>query len=599
MLTFGPGALIEGKNGPRMIPSLNHGLGRLFSSQIFDRFAIDDSRLRIALKNLKGSDARVLSLPSNASLHKGDFDGIYATYIFPVWRICHGRRGQHPSILYDGWENEGACPICNSDLESTAVRFVAACVDGHLDDVDWHYAVHRARKDRESCYTKYYYWRAGGSGLADIEIECHDCGTKVNMGEVYSTDFRCSGRLPEREIPIFSGRPPPFYSTPRRPNEKNCQQGMKVIQRQSTSLRSAETMTLLTIPEYDSTLSHIIQKDMVFATLNTILTSPPVVQKTMGVDEIINWIKNALSASPAKIANESIDEILSSIRQDGVERFRDLFNSLYDSSKSFDDCFYEEFASLLAGPRTTENFSMSSPETIPFEVGIIRTRLDVYPIERIRTVTAQTSYIRQPYSKKEGDPNPVSSATYLDRQFWYPGYEGLGEALFITFHDRQIPDFSNRHAHNDWKDMRSAKSNNRRPTLYDHIPTTASFVWLHTLAHAIIRALSLQSGYSSASLRERIYVDKDCRNGGFLIYVTSSGEDGGMGGLVSLAYEFGDIMRMALDGIRYCSNDPLCFETRKTARRVNGAACYSCLLLSETSCEHRNMKLDRHMIIGD
>jgi len=124
-------------------------------------------------------------------------------------------------------------------------------------------------------------------------------------------------------------------------------------------------------------------------------------------------------------------------------------------------------------------------------------------------------------------------------------------------------------------------------------------VWLHTLSHALIMAISLHSGYSSASLRERVYIDRDADNGGILIYTTSPGEDGSMGGLVGAVDIFEEILERASGRIGLCSNDPLCAEVRKTPERINGAACHSCLLISETSCEHRNMWLDRHIILGD
>jgi len=125
------------------------------------------------------------------------------------------------------------------------------------------------------------------------------------------------------------------------------------------------------------------------------------------------------------------------------------------------------------------------------------------------------------------------------------------------------------------------------------------FVWLHTLSHAIIKALSAHAGYSAAALRERIYIDRKAENGGILIYTTSLGEDGGMGGLVETADKFETILRLATGSIRICSNDPLCSEVRRKPEMTNGAACYSCIFVSETSCEHRNMFLDRHLVAGD
>ena len=47
------------------------------------------------------------------------------------------------------------------------------------------------------------------------------------------------------------------------------------------------------------------------------------------------------------------------------------------------------------------------------------------------------------------------------------------------------------------------------------------------------------------------------------------------------------------------SNDPVCLETKKQALKdLNGAACYSCCLLQETSYKHNNTLLDIKFLFG-
>ena len=67
------------------------------------------------------------------------------------------------------------------------------------------------------------------------------------------------------------------------------------------------------------------------------------------------------------------------------------------------------------------------------------------------------------------------------------------------------------------------------------IGETSTICMVAHISHALIRTLSLISGYSSASLRERVYTDRAMNHGGILIYTSSAGEDGGMGGLVETA----------------------------------------------------------------
>ena len=53
-------------------------------------------------------------------------------------------------------------------------------------------------------------------------------------------------------------------------------------------------------------------------------------------------------------------------------------------------------------------------------------------------------------------------------------------------------------------------------------------------------------------------------------------------------------LKSALENATECSSDPLCWENED---QLNLAACFSCCLVSETSCEKRNMGLDRRALI--
>ena len=57
------------------------------------------------------------------------------------------------------------------------------------------------------------------------------------------------------------------------------------------------------------------------------------------------------------------------------------------------------------------------------------------------------------------------------------------------------------------------------------------FVWWHSLSHRLITALSIDSGYSSASIRERVYLREDPESGAFyggvLRYTTQTGGEMG------------------------------------------------------------------------
>ena len=123
-------------------------------------------------------------------------------------------------------------------------------------------------------------------------------------------------------------------------------------------------------------------------------------------------------------------------------------------------------------------------------------------------------------------------------------------------------------------------------------------VWWHTLSHRLIKAIATDCGYTLASIRERLYITKDegKLRAGLLLYSARPGMDGTMGGLIYQVPRFKRILERALEGIDLCSNDPICSTTELYNGNLNGAACYVCQFLPETSCEFGNMGLDRNVL---
>jgi len=143
-----------------------------------------------------------------------------------------------------------------------------------------------------------------------------------------------------------------------------------------------------------------------------------------------------------------------------------------------------------------------------------------------------------------------------------------------------------------------------RGHLYEEqdIRITPEFILNHTLTHLLIQQMSLLSGYNSASIRERIFSGGDSpKMNGSLIFTGTSDSDGTLGGLARLAETdyFGKLIHEIVTEAQWCSSDPLCFDgIISTSESLNNAACHSCALLPETSCEYFNCFLDRAFVVG-
>lgn len=581
VLTYGPGSIIESQNGARLIPKPGTGI-RNWGSDLLENFEIEDVRMGAVL----GKNSKIYSLPSNAKLNKeGQY--LYSTYIFPRWKICKSSEHDH-FILH----NRSKCPQCNSRKNSTQIRFILACPEGHMDDIDWNWVVHGSdgceAGDRSA---NWFFWITGGSSLSDIKVKCPACEREKTLGDIYDIDFKCTGRSPEEERKQGRNSSPPFHP---RGNKflGECESDMKVVLRQSTSLRLPEVITLLTIPKYDTPLMNILKHTEVRNKITSLLSVS---------DEEKEKFMNFLEKDET-LKDKNKEIIVDFIKNEGFEEFIKRKEKLFpeEPAEEISDFFIEEFESLKRS-QSGENLEVGPSNEINVKVPGIdkKINLKISPVNYLRTVSVQRGYRRLPYIKGEGSDernNPLISSKDVTSKMddWYPGFEGTGEGI-IVYSEEPIIDLLENRTVRKWLELRdslSGGSNGRGDEV-----THPLFVWWHTLLHSLLKVLSLDCGYSPASLRGRVYVDEKLEKGGFLIYTTTPGDDPGMGGLTEKARNPRDYIVDAIDYLSLCSNDPLCSDSEIHEEKANGAACHGCVLISETSCEYRNKWLDRNLFL--
>tara|TARA_R110002094_G_scaffold54170_1_gene65439 strand:+ start:175 stop:1413 length:1239 start_codon:yes stop_codon:yes gene_type:complete len=224
---------------------------------------------------------------------------------------------------------------------------------------------------------------------------------------------------------------------------------------------------------------------------------------------------------------------------------------------------------------------------------------------RLREVRAITGFTR---INPPGDPDaPDIAKLSLEKMPWLPAIEVRGEGIFLALKEERLstwesqPEVQSRAAdchelyRADWKSRYGEQS---EPIT----PISARFMVCHTLAHALMRQLTLECGYSSASLQERIYsANCDDPMAGVLIYTATTDSDGTLGGLQRQGHgrRFAGILRRAIQGIEWCSSDPLCITDMMGASgSFSKSSCHSCVLAPETSCESFNYFLDRALLVG-
>jgi hypothetical protein len=223
-------------------------------------------------------------------------------------------------------------------------------------------------------------------------------------------------------------------------------------------------------------------------------------------------------------------------------------------------------------------------------------------VHRLREVTALLGFTRFQHElpDKDGEfqldvkPQPVS----LDGNI-LPAYENRGEGIFLGFKAEDVRAWRRRPAidariRNLIQGFDSYRTEHNGKAEFPG----GEYIMLHTLAHLLITSMSLECGYSSSSIRERVYAGEG--GYGILLYTGSSDAEGTLGGLVQLGPSIGEHLKSALDMARICSNDPVCAQHALPAidgRHLHGAACHGCVLIAETSCESFNQYLDRALVI--
>jgi hypothetical protein len=244
-------------------------------------------------------------------------------------------------------------------------------------------------------------------------------------------------------------------------------------------------------------------------------------------------------------------------------------------------------------------------------------------IRRLKMTSVQTGYTRQePLSRDEfaqnsdglHDKNGVLiKAKYTSSKNSeteeLPAVESFGEGFFIDIDNEKLNEWYNfQYEQNEHFRSRLETLNNNnqlsgferygRSPHFENFRRLAKFLVLHTLSHLLIKELEFLAGYPATSMQERLYLN-DGQMQGVLIY-TIAGSEGSYGGLISQATpeKFEKLFHSALERAKDCASDPVCYDSDgQGIANLNLAACYSCALLPETSCEEFNSLLDRAMLV--
>lgn len=510
---------------------------------------------------------------------------------FPAWLQCpkcdkiarESRWGREPGRAYR------YCGACTKDepakrrVAVIPVRFVLACTSGHLDEFPWHFWVGHKKECGNVKPDGELFLRAERPGLAGLILSCPKCKASRPMeGALAKGTFegwRCRARRPWLTAEI---------------DPAGCSVGagssaplVRGVQRGASNLYFPVIESALDIPPWSDQL-----------------------QQTLGVywDALVN-------TATADDRRDLIRNLSSSVLTEALQQLKmspdQLANLLEERLAGLDeqageDLRLDEYRKLTSGVDTTRDDGVEFEirnATVPQALSPYIRR--VVRVTRLREVRALTGFTRihPPELDSASARAPISSR----KSNWLPAIEVRGEGIFVALDINPLAEWESRSTvvsrvarlastvRDDWRE----RHGDERPC---PIVITPRFLLLHTLAHALIRQLTLECGYSTASLRERLYVGEGPQGMcGFLIYTSTPDSDGTLGGLErqGLPKRFGPAFVNAIRALEWCSSDPLCIEGAIGGLDSHSlAACHACCLAPETSCEHYNRYLDRGLLVG-
>ena len=583
--TYGPGALVDLPDYAVLVAGLEHWVG--------DAQLVPEPRLLANLRRRLGLPFLELRSPPVPEREDELHIGI-AAWQFPEWFVAqfevsttkYGRSRPlvHRKALVKG-RYVGDDPTGKrkrKDWPVVPVRFVQACPNGHVSDIDWPRLVHG---DGVACGGQLWFDERGTTGdLAELFVRCDGCASQpMSLVRLQSTSEErsvlgeCRGDRP------WLG--PMARETCVGPHDKPHRN--KLLIRHASNAYFPVVERAISIPDHDERLRKAVDS---------------VWDDFLSVAESAADIKRERKKQRVQLALEGLTdaEIWAECerRQGGAaETQKDLKEVELDTFLSVPD--------ELGDDRPEGDFHARRLPLDAKRKGAIASVERVVLAHRLREVVGEIGFTRF-----ESPALPVDSEVDLGVRLaalaletrWLPAIANRGEGVFLALDAGKVKAWTTRPAvkQRALEFEGGVQSISRSPIPLECVEQIyMPYIMLHSLSHLLLTAIALECGYAAASIRERIYVHDGAY--GLLLYTGTPDAEGTLGGLVQIGRRIARHLDAALELGRLCSNDPVCAQHKPSqqheGRIMHGAACHGCLLIAEPSCERRNELLDRSLVV--
>ncbi|MGH4050194.1 MAG: DrmB family protein [Clostridium sp.] len=495
------------------------------------------------------------------------------SYVFPEKLYCPNCKKIYDVKELQNQSNPHKCFACGNP-QLVAARFVVVCENGHIEDFPYSWWVHKGNvceKGKENHRVEMFNVD-GRSGIDSLMVKCCDCEKIRPMQNAFQENalaglngFHCKGYFSHLKNPMhFSGN--------------GCTAILKTRLRTSSSVYFPVIQSALSIPPWSrETVKAIIAKfdDIKWIPSNSIEAYLlerilPTLPKQVTLNDLIKAL-----------------ELVTTQKQVGTIRKEK-------------DIYQDEYIALSKGDSEDGEFSSFTVKT---QAKYKRYIDKIVVVDRLTETQALCGFTRiKPWDGRTLKDEKIAPLSMYKKD-WLPAVKMNGEGIFIKFNQNQLDIWETR-IENRYKQL----AINYEESYLHNSRFSSKYIALHTFSHLLMRQISNECGYSVASLKEKIYstfYDEESNNldmQGVLIYLATADCDGSLGGLISIAqdeHRLQKILDDMLEKALWCSADPLCINSIEQGfSSLNYAACHDCTLLPETSCEFRNVLLDRVSIVG-
>ncbi len=392
-----------------------------------------------------------------------------AAYRFPTILYCPNCKRLVMSQTLAG--NRSSAPKCRAEdctgSRLVPSRFIVACPRGHLDDFPYDAWVHRGTpcpgRSPEGELNLKLKNVEGRNSISSLTVFCDDCGAYRSMQDALTAAglksvYTCTGRRPWLKIEY---------------DKKPCAETPVTKLRTAAGVYMPATVSALNLPAWTTKIHQVLQSYMDALEDRT-------------EEQALEYINKKIVPSLHDVDGEEILSVWKQMEEDAKTKRPRNEQELYEDEYAV-LCEESEEQDFEEDDEDQELYFYTEEQEVPVKYSGLISRICAVP--RLTEAVVMLGFTR--LHSWNGDYRssalaPIFSQTERE---WLPAVELQGEGIFIELKEEKVQKWEEENK-GVYEEMLKAAENSR----FREENASPRYVLLHTLAHLLIRALSVNCG---------------------------------------------------------------------------------------------------------